>query len=383
MPMANSIDRLFESILSQLPESDAGADPAWPDFADEFDDVIDNPPESDNGQLFPYRDISTRDRVIDRMTGALTVPGLSDDEKDLIEGGIRSRGFEAIAFYKSKRFENRRPFVGRWGIFYINEGLFHVAWQISQTYPGYADPRALARDFLRVHEHFHFQADIQTLMLEAIQRKHLYIPTRQRFRRARSHFVEESIANRQAYNWAKQMSVGLEEFARDFMLCQPNAYARFLEPVADLTGEWVANVLDGQPPKSLPRYDLAPWVQSIPKEFLRRSLCPEWVIYPKKLSDWIDPACITPPVNEIVDGDKVVKALAKKLRNIRQPWESTKTKLRINKDIPGLNFKPWKPHGPRCYSVKVDEGNRAHLENLGSGKWLAYEIGGHKELGHG
>lgn len=381
--MANSIDRLFESILSQLPESDAGADPAWPDFADEFDDVIDNPPESDNGQLFPYRDISTRDRVIDRMTGALTVPGLSDDEKDLIEGGIRSRGFEAIAFYKSKRFENRRPFVGRWGIFYINEGLFHVAWQISQTYPGYADPRALARDFLRVHEHFHFQADIQTLMLEAIQRKHLYIPTRQRFRRARSHFVEESIANRQAYNWAKQMSVGLEEFARDFMLCQPNAYARFLEPVADLTGEWVANVLDGQPPKSLPRYDLAPWVQSIPKEFLRRSLCPEWVIYPKKLSDWIDPACITPPVNEIVDGDKVVKALAKKLRNIRQPWESTKTKLRINKDIPGLNFKPWKPHGPRCYSVKVDEGNRAHLENLGSGKWLAYEIGGHKELGHG
>ena len=88
-------------------------------------------------------------------------------------------------------------------------------------------------------------------------------------------------------------------------------------------------------------------------------------------------------IPEIVDGDKVVKVLSKKLRNLQQPWENTKVKLRINKDMPGLNFKPWKLHGPRCYSVKVDEGNRAHLENLGSGKWLAYEIGGHKELGHG
>lgn len=381
--MANSIDRLFERVLSQLPDPDIGVDPAWPDLSDDFDDVIDNPPETDNDQLSPYQDIFTRDRVIDRMTGTLTVPEPNDDDKDLVEGGIRSRGFEAIAFYKSKRFQNRRPFVGRWGIFYINEGLSHVAWQISQTYPGYADPRTLARDFLRAHEHFHFQADIQTLMLEATQGKHLYIPTRQRFRRARSHFVEESIANRQAYDWAKRMSVGLEEFARDFMLCQPNAYARFLEPIADLTGEWVANVLDGQPAKSLPRYDLAPWVQSVPKEFMRRSLCPEWVIFPRKLGDWIDPACITPPVSEIVDDDKVVKILTKKLRKLQEPWENTKTKLRINKDMPGLNFKPWKPHGPRCYSVKVDEGNRAHLENLGGGKWLAYEIGGHKELGHG
>lgn len=377
--MANSVDRLFEQVLSQLPDPDR--DEEWPDISDDTYDVVDNPPESDEGQLVPY--IISRDRVFDRLTETLTVPGISDGDKDLVEGGIRSRGFEAIAFYKSKRFQNQKPFVGRWGIFYINEGLSHVAWLISQTYPGYDDPRPLARDFLRAHEHFHFRADIQTLMLEATLGKHLYIPTRQRFRRARTHFVEEAIANRQAYDWAKPASVGLEEFARDFMHCQPNAYSRFLEPIADLTGEWIANVVDAQPPKCPPRYDLAPWLQSTPKEFMRRSLCPEWVIYPHKLSNWIDPACITPPVTEIADDDKVSKVLARALRSLQQPWENTKNKLRSNKDLPGLNFKPWKKDGPRCYSVKVDDGNRAHLRNLGDGKWLAYEIGGHKDLGHG
>jgi len=381
--MANSVDRLFEQVLSKLPEPEGGIEPTWPDFHDEIYDVIDKPPEADDDQLSPFQNEEVVDRVLDRMTGPIKVPGIPDGDKELVEGGIRSRGFEAIAFYKSKRFQNQKPFVGRWGIFYLKEGLSHVAWLISQTYPGYADPRALARDFLRAHEHFHFRADIQTLMLEATLGKHLYIPARQRFRRARTHFVEEAIANRQAYDWAKPASVGLEEFARDFMLCQPNAYARFLEPVADLTGEWMANVVEAQPPQCPPRYDLAPWVQNTPKDFMRRSLCPEWVIYPRKLSDWIDPAWNLPKVIEVVDGDQVLKALAKKRRNLQQPWENTKTKLLKDRFLPGLNFKRWEKGGPDCYSVRVDEGNRAHLEHLTSGKWLAFEIGGHKELGHG
>lgn len=380
--MANSVDRLFEQVLSQLPDPGMAVEPAWPDISDGAFDPLDDPPEADEGDLSPYRDIVARDRLFDRLGEALSVPGISDGDKELVEGGIRSRGFEAIAFYKSKRFQNQRPFVGRWGMFYLNEGLSHVAWLISHEYPGYVDPRTLAREFLRAHEHFHFRADIQTLMLEATLGKHLFVPTRQRFRRSRTHFVEEAIANRQAYDWAKSHSVGLEEFARDFMLCQPNAYARFLEPIPDLTGEWMANVVDAQPPRCPPRTDLAPWVTSTPREFMRRSVCPEWVVYPRTLSSWIDPACITPPVKEIAEGEKFSKALRGKHRSLQGPWENTKDKLRKNKDLCGLNFKPWKKDGPRRYSVKVDSGNRAHLENLGNGKWLAYEIGSHTELGH-
>ena len=381
--MTNSVDRLFEQVLSQLPDPGSTDDRGWLDISDDTGDALDNPPDGDEGEVFPYREIVTRDNLIDRLADRPTVPEMPDDSKDLVDGGMRSRGFEAIAFYKSKRFVSRRPFVGRWGIFYINEGLSHLAWLIQQTYPGYADPRPLARDFLRAHEHFHFRADLQTLMLEATMGKHLYIPNRQRFRRARTYFVEEAIANREAYDWAKASTVGLEEFACDFMLCQPNAYARFLEPIGDLTGEWMANVVDAGPPHCPPRYDLAPWVLNTPKGFMRKSLCPEWVIYPRKLSDYIDPACITPPVRQIADDDKVSKVLSRTLRYLQQPWENTKTKLCANKDLPGLNFKPWKKDGPCCYSVKIDDGNRAHLRNLGDGNWLAYAIGGHKELGHG
>lgn len=382
--MTNAVDRLFDRVLSQLPDHPLETESEWADLHDDYDDILDRPPDTYEGEISPYQNIVNVDRAFDSMSGTLTVPEPSDDDKDLVEGGVRSRGFEAIAFYKSKRFQNDRPYIGKWGIFYVQQGLRHVAWQISQFYPGYADPRSLARDFLRAHEHFHFRADIQTLMLEATLGKHLYRPTRQRFRRARSHFVEEAIANRQAYDWAKQLSVGLEEYARDFMLCQPNAYARFMEPVADLNGEWMANVIDGKPPRCTPRYELGPWVQATPREFMRKSLCPEWVIWPRRLSEWIDPALITPPVSEIIDDDKLLKILSKKLRNLRRPWQKTKDKLLIDKNLPGLNFKPlWPPHPNRCYSVKVDDGNRAHLENLGDGKWLAYEIGGHTKLGHG
>lgn len=380
--MSNAVDRLFDQVLSQLPDMVGSEEPTWPDISDEAHDALDQPPSLDGVEVSPYDENVELDRVLDRLTREVTVPELSDDEKGLVEGGLRARGFEALAFYKSKRFIHRQPFIGKWGIFYLRQGLLHVAWLIQQEYPGYADPRPMAHLFLRAHEHFHFRADLQTLMLEATLGKHLYIPNRQRFARARTTFVEEAIANRHAYDWARSHAIGLEEFAVDFMLCQPNAYARFLEPIADLTGEWMANLVDAQPPRCPPRRDLAPWVTNTPRDFLRKSLCPEWVITPNTLSDWIDPALVTPPVKVISETDKLLKKLTKKLRSLQSPWQKTKEKLIENKDAHGLNFKPWSKDGPNRYSVRVDSGNRAHLENLGGGQWLAYAIGSHTELGH-
>ena len=380
--MPNAIDRLFEQVLSRLPDLGADEDTAWPDLFDETHDALDRPPNLEGIEISPYDEKIELDRALDRLTRGMTVPELSDDEKGLVEGGLRARGIEAIAFYKSKRFIDRDPFIGQWGIFYIREGIWHISWLIQQEYPGYADPRPLAHKFLRAHEHFHFRADVQTLMLEATLGRHLYIPNRQRFARARTAFVEEAIANRQAYDWARSHAIGLEEFAANFMLCQPNAYARFREPIADLTGEWMANLVDAQPPRCPPRYDLAPWVTNTPRDFLRKSLCPEWVISPNKLSDWIDPALITPPVKAISETDELLKKLNKRLRTLQSAWQKTKEKLVANKDMHGLNFKPWSKDGPKRYSVRVDRGNRAHLENLGDGRWLAYAIGSHAELGH-
>jgi len=60
----------------------------------------------------------------------------------------------------------------------------------------------------------------------------------------REQFVEEALANRQAWDWSKKGSVGLRDFAFDFMKLQPGAYARFDENRLQLAGEWAANVVD-------------------------------------------------------------------------------------------------------------------------------------------
>lgn len=382
--MVNVVEKLFENVLTQLPKDDAEMTPEWPGENDVFDtDTFDEPSSSDEDGIVPYDHDVLSNRVFDRLTEGHSIIEPSSREKELVEGGIRVRGLEALAFYKTRRLISLHPFPGRWGIFYLRQGIDNVAWDILQTYPGFKDPRALARNFLQAHEHFHFRADIQTLMFETTLNKHLYLPLRRALKGRRTHFVEEALANKQAYSWAKTQNIGLQEFAHDFMALQPNAYARFDEPTEVLSGEWIANVLDFQPPGCLPRLDLAPWVEALPKNFMRRSLCPEYVIYPHRLESWLDPAWVPPPVIQIIDDPKVRDMLASKFHQIAIKWESTKKKLLENRTLRGLNFKQWPKEGPGVYSVRIDDNFRAHLRNQGQGLWVAYLIGTHKEMGHG
>lgn len=384
--MANAAERLFDSVLSTLRPVQ---DPDWND-----DQTID--PESDEqifGPFGPFDSLEdgifTIDEeqaasdVMERMTGMRNIGELDADETEAIEGGIRLRGFETLAFYKSRRFISARPFPGRWGIFYIKQALIYLESQISQSYPGYGNPKKLAISFLREHERFHYRADLQTLMFEATLGKQLYQPLHKALRGRRSHFAEEALANRQVWDWARKSTVGLEEFSQDFMLLQPNAYARFQEPRLDLAAEWAGTVIGLKAPGTAFRPDLAHWVEATPSGLLRPSLCPEYVVYPSKLSSWVSPALVLPPVNVVQDGDNVVKLLQGRLVHLQSKWNQTKIKLLENRLLHGLNFKPWPKDGPERYSVRVDDNFRAHLQHLGAGKWLAYVLGPHKKLGHG
>ena len=380
--MPNAVDRLFEEILPTLSERTLEGLPDWPERPDEaYDqDYLDEPPQDDDEGIYSLRDESTAERAIDVLLGDTGPIVLPPEDSELVEGALRVKGLDALAFYKSKRFEHRRPYPGRWGIFFLKQGLLHVAGEISIAYPAYKDPRRLAHDFLYAHEHFHFRADLQTLMLEAVTKRHLYVPLRNALRGRRSWFIEEALANREVLAWAKQSRVGIEEFAEDFMNLQPNAYARYGEPVATLAGEWLANTLDLQPPGCLPRSDVRQWVIATPKDLMRRSLCPQYVIYPRRLEHWLDPAWVPPPVTRVIDNKEVQKKLSSKYRNLQEKWTQTKNKLIENRLLRGLNFKPW---GENSYSVRVDDNFRVHLKNQGGGIWEAYEIGPHKKLGHG
>src|SRR5690606_34492114 len=109
-----------------------------------------------------------------------------------------------------------------------------------------SDPMRLAHDFLLAHELFHYRSDLQTLMFEAVLKRNLYLPLRRALFGRRTHFVEEALANKQAFEWANKTSIGLREFAFHFLSLQPDAYSRFAEERLDLNGEWLANTLDLQ-----------------------------------------------------------------------------------------------------------------------------------------
>ncbi len=193
-------------------------------------------------------------------------------------------------------------------------------------------------------------------------------------------FVEEALANRQVWDWAKKAAVGIREFAFDFMKLQPSAYARFDERRFKLAAEWAETVVNQKPAGMDVRSDLAAWVEATPRDYMRRSLCPEYVVRTVSLSSWISPVFQTPPVNIIIDGEPVINKLGGRYSQLKGPWEDTKRKLCANRHLRGLDFKPWRQDGRGAYSVRVDEKFRAHLRHEHDGHWTAYAIGEHKEM---
>jgi hypothetical protein len=383
--MTNAVESLFDSVLASLPsDPEEASSKARVDHSD--DDWLDEPPDSRTNDDI----LTTLDNEgwlksgTDRFDGfGATGEQLSSEVREVFEGGIRRRGFDVLAFYKSRRFIAKRPYIGRWGIFYLIDGVKFVANEIEKTYPGYGDPRLLAYEFLREHERFHFKADLQTLMLESVTKSQLHSPIRHAFKGRRSTFVEEALANRQAWDWSKKRGNAIEDFAYDFMKLQPGAYCRFDEPRLSLAAEWSANVLDGNISPRVNRNDFSHWVETLPAGLQRASLCPEYFVRPAVLSDWLPSALVLPPVFTVTDDVEVTKRLSTRYRNLREQWTKTKEKLIASRILRGLNFKPWPNDGMDCYSVRVDDNFRAHLKHLGGGNWIAYILGSHKELGHG
>jgi hypothetical protein len=241
----------------------------------------------------------------------------------------------------------------------------------------------MALEFLRAHERFHFLADIQTLLFEATLGKQLYEPARRALVGRASLFVEEALANRRVWDWARKHEIGLEEFAHNFLSVQPNAYSRFEEDKLDLAAEWAGVMVDHQAPLTSRRDDLAAWIESVPKTFMRASLCPEYFVIPANLAIWIAPASRISPVSSVLDGPDVVKSLSGRFSGLRDAWEETKKKLLQDRLSGGLDFKRWPDDGKDCFAVRVDRKNRAHLRHIGNGLWEAYRIGAHTAMGHG
>jgi hypothetical protein len=382
--MPSILDRYFEETSRRIPTQPVLSDnnlprPEYPEH-EGFD-----PAEraTGNDDLIPVEDRWAVEGVTRRLAGREIPLPISSDDRDLLDGGLREVGFDVYAFYKSRRYVAARPYPGKWGLFYLEHGVARVKELIETTYPGYGSSLRLAYEFLREHERFHFKFYLYALSVEAKIGRALYDPLKRAFRHHRIHEVEEALANREAWEWAKQGRVGLGEFAYDFMRLQPGAYARFDERKFELAGELAANLLDLNLSRTARREDEALWVGNVPDELLRRSLCPEYFVRPSSLIAWINPAWKLPEVRNVIETPSFSGALMSKYASLKERWEDTKRKHIENPARPGLDFRRWdKTTGH--WSVRVNDNFRAHLRPIPppSGKWEADEFGPHKALGH-
>ncbi len=385
--MANILDRFFDEALRHIPSESSLSNqilprPGNPEHAEsDFYEIK----EDANDVLIPINDRLVQRKVLWRLSDSQETPFPLDEKKRaLLDGGVREAGFDVYAFYKSRRQIHNSPYPGKWGIFYLEHGVARIQELIEATYPGYGSSFKLAYEFLRRHERFHFKFDIYALMMESAQGRSLYEPLKKAFRHHRISSVEEALANLDAWEWAKQDHIGLEEFAYDFMKLQPGAYARFDEKRHNLTGELASNLLDLDMSRSSRRDDQGLWVGIVPNELLRPSLCPEYFVRPVTLSSWISPAWKLPKIVKVTETESVTKLLTFKYSSMRDRWEDTKKKLIQNPALPGLDFKPW-DKANKLWSVRVNENFRAHLRPLQNsiGVWEADKFGPHMAMGHG
>jgi hypothetical protein len=77
------------------------------------------------------------------------------DHAGAVEGSIRDFGLDVLAFYKSYRFLQDQPYPGKWGVFFVNSGVNHIAYMLSLEFPKLHNPREIALDFLWAHELYH------------------------------------------------------------------------------------------------------------------------------------------------------------------------------------------------------------------------------------
>ena len=378
--MSNILEQFFEEAISKFSNhtEELSASAHHIDYP-ENQGVMDE----SNHSVLPAEDFWQKETVFRKVAGADYRHPLSNDERALLDGAIRHIGIEAYAFYKSRRYISQYPFPGKWGVFYLEQGVARIIELIELAYPGYGGAQKLAYEFLREHERYHFKFDMYALSVEATLGKALYAPLKQAFFHSKIFQIEEALANRDVWDWARKGKIGLKEFAYDFMKLQPGAYARFDEKRFELAGELAANLLDLNLSPTARRTDQALWLGKVPDEFLRRSLCPEYFVIPTELTSWLNPAWKMPEVKEVLETKSFTKKLNKQESEIKSAWRRTRKKLLENANLVGLNFKPWKLTDQ--WSVRINDNFRAHLQPIidSNGLWEAQDIGSHKEMGHG
>ena len=381
MSMSTSI---FQNVLTKLPNFDVND---YEDLYSEYptdEDAFDIG-KFDQGDCIPMPSNDLED--LETLDGEIFEDGA-------IEGGVRRHGLDILAFYKSYRTLNNKPFVGKWGIFYINRGIQHISRMIESEFPKNGYSRKIAIDFLWHHEIYHAKFDIGVLGFEALTQKHIYLPQKIAFKKSQCYQPEEALANSNAWKYAKSIDLnmsrqiraqifnipGISQFFYDFMKNQVGAYSRFDEENFKLKSETAAGVFKNRRSMKARCDELAPWIGLVPTDSASRRVIPEHIVLGIKYTNLISPARFIPAVRDIMETKDFLADIPSGHKTF---WEKAKIKLYKSSCLPGLDFKLFDP--PDIWSARINDNFRAHLipVSIQQGTWEAISYGNHKKMGHG
>jgi hypothetical protein len=86
-------------------------------------------------------------------------------------------------------------------------------------------------------------------------------------------------------------------------------------------------------------------------------------------------------ITGVVESLSFLRDLRRHGRDLEGKWSRRKERFALSV---GREAERWRPGGPNCYSVRIDDNFRAHLSrDAANGSWTAESIGDHKSMGHG
>ena len=81
---------------------------------------------------------------------------------------------------------------------------------------------------------------------------------------------------------------------------------------------------------------------------------------------------------------KFSKKIHKQTIKIQNNWRKAQEQISISTGFKGLDFKKFTKAGENVFSIRLDSNIRVHLiYKKDSSSWVAYDVGSHREMGHG
>lgn len=366
----------------------------------------------DAATLYPAQDDMEQD---DELCGEGSIArpeevfeyGAEIDESELVNalGGAKgeeirkavllTKGTDALAWYVTFHARNVNPgiYIPVSSIFYL---MVHVFGNLQTDF---WTKFKLAFRALHQHELFHFGADYMASQWECITSKPCKRHAKEILTDANRGYspLEEEMANTQmlhSFRWSKRTlsARGKTEALKSFVRRQPFGYRDALEHnnMKEFDGNCrhlalaYVECIPGFEGRHIEGVDVLNLLPRFPH--LDWRYCPIHLIHDERRfglpAIYLD---LILKVAYIEETESFIKRLNKLSKEIQAAWKKIKDLLQKTTLANGLDFKMWERRKDMdIYSVRLNKGFRAHLGyQKHDHSWLALEVGGHKEMGHG